>query len=190
MHNILIRLAIAATISTAAIPSITRSSFAADPTLSEILSGKTVPNTVKIRDLTPDWRALATSGQFEFGNTIQMMVSSFTGGAFSPSYYTKGQTISLAGETYMVAYSLQEQPEKITGETTLRLSLLNVKTIGSLNNIRSFNLATETALLEKQSQSTRTIFSPPKMTPNEAPTEVKPAEITPPKPKSKRRRSK
>jgi hypothetical protein len=187
MYKILVRLAIAATISTAAIPSITRSSLAASPTLSEILTGKTVPNTIKISDLTPDWRALSTSGQFEFGNTIQMMLSSFTGGAFSPSYYTKGQTISLAGETYMVAYSLQEQPEKITGETTLGLSLLNIKTIGSLNNIRSFNLATETALLEKQSQSTRSIFSPPKMTPNESPTEVKSPEITPPKPKSKRR---
>jgi hypothetical protein len=87
----------------------------------------------------------------------------------------------------MVAYSLQEQPEKITGETTLGLSLLNIKTIGSLNNIRSFNLATETALLEKQSQSTRAIFSPPKMTQNETPTEVKPAAVTPPKTQPKRR---
>jgi hypothetical protein len=187
MHKTLIRLAIAAMISTAAIPATIHSSLAAAPTLSEILTGKTVPNTVKIRDLNPEWRALATSGQFEFGNTIQMMVSSFTGGAFSPSYYTKGQTISLAGETYMVAYSLQEQPEKITGETTLGLSLLNIKTIGSLNNIRSFNLATETVLLEKQSQSTRAIFSPSKMTQNETPTEVKPAAVTPPKTQPKRR---
>lgn len=183
MHKTLIRLAITAMISTAAIPATIHSSLAADPTLSEILTGKTVPNTVKIRDLNPEWRALATSGQFEFGNTIQMMVSSFTGGAFSPSYYTKGQTIAVAGETYMVAYSLQEQPEKITGETTLGLSLLNIKTIGSLNNIRSFNLVTETALLEKQSQSTRAIFSPPKPTQ----TEVKPAAVTPPQPKPKRR---
>ena len=183
MHKTLIGLASAAMISTAAIPATIHSSLAADPTLSEILTGKTVPNTVKIRDLNPEWRALSTSGQFEFGNTIQMMVSSFTGGAFSPSYYTKGQTIAVAGETYMVAYSLQEQPEKITGETTLGLSLLNIKTIGSLNNIRSFNLVTETALLEKQSQSTRAIFSPPKPTQ----TEVKPAAVTPPQPKPKRR---
>lgn len=148
--------------------------------------GKTVPTTIKIRDLTPEWRALATSGQFELGNTIQTIFSSFMGGAFNNSYYTKGQTISLAGETYMVAYSLQEQPEKISVETTLGLSLLNMKTIGSLNNIRSFNLATETALLEKQIQGARTMFSPPKS----IPTEVKPAESISPKTSPARRRRK
>ncbi len=158
MRQILIGLAIAAaTITTTIAPS-----FAAETSLNEILAGKTVANTIKLKDLTPEWRGLSTSGQFEIGNTFQMIFSSFFGGAFNASYYTKGQTIAMAGETYMVAYSLQAQPEKISADTMLGLSLLNMKTIGSLTNIRSFNLPIETALLEKQLQGSRAMFSPTK----------------------------
>jgi hypothetical protein len=187
MYKIFIRLAISATIATIAIPTFTHLSFAAEPTLSEILSGKTIPNTVKLKDLTPDWRILATNGQFELGSSMQSLFTSFTGMSLFGSYYTKGQTVSVAGESYIVAYSLQEKPEKITGETPLGLSLLNMKTIGSLTNIHSFNLATETAVLEKQLQGVG-MFNPPKSTQPE----VKPEEPTPvpakPKPKKKRRR--
>jgi hypothetical protein len=187
MYKIFLRLAISATIATMALPIATHVSFAAEPTLSEILSGKTIPNTVKLQELTPDWRILATNGQFELGSSIQSLFTSFTGMSLFGSYYTKGQTISLAGESYIVAYSLQEKPEKITGETPLGLSLLNMKTIGSLTNIHSFNLATETAVLEKQLQGAG-MFNPPKSTQPE----VKPEEPTPPpakpKPKKKRRR--
>jgi hypothetical protein len=65
MYKIFIRLAISATISTVAIPISTHIIFAAEPTLSEVLSGKTIPNTVKLKDLTPEWRTLATNGQSE-----------------------------------------------------------------------------------------------------------------------------
>jgi hypothetical protein len=187
MYKIFIRLAISATIATVTIPMVIHLSFAAEPTLSEILSGKTIPNIVKLKELTPDWRTLATNGQFELGSSIQSLFTSFTGMSLYGSYYTKGQTISLAGESYIVAYSLQEKPEKITGETPLGLSLLNMKMIGSLTNIRSFNLVTETALLEKQLQGAA-MLNPPKSTQPE----VKPDEATPvpakPKPKKKRRR--
>jgi hypothetical protein len=180
MRKILIGLAIAAaTITTTIDPS-----FAAEASLNEILAGKTVPNTIELKELTPEWKALSTSGQFELGNTFQTIFASFMGGSFNPSYYTKGQTISLAGETYLIAYSLQGQPEKIGSNTALILSLLNLKTIGSLTNIRTFNLQTETALLEKQLQGAQTMF-PPKPPQSE----VKPSEDTPPPaPKPTRRR--
>jgi hypothetical protein len=181
MRKILIGLAIAATIATTA--TTIEPIFAAEPSLNEILTGKTVPNAIKLKDLTPEWRGLSTSGQFEIGNTFQTIFGAFFGGAFNASYYTKGQTISMAGETYMVAYSLQEQPEKIAPDTTLGLSLLNMKTIGSLTNIRSFNLSTETALLEKQLQGTRSMFTP-KSTPEIKP----PVNSTPPAAKPTRRR--
>jgi hypothetical protein len=185
MYNFLLRLAISATIAIVAIPIPTHLSFAAEPTLSEILSGKTIPNTVKLKELTPDWRIIVTNGQFELGSSIQSLFTSFTGMSLFGSYYTRGQTLSLAGESYIVAYSLQEKPEKITGETPLGLSLLNMKTIGSLTNIHSFNLATETAVLEKQLQSAA-MFNPPKSTQPE----VKPEAETPvpAKPKLKKKR--
>jgi hypothetical protein len=187
MLNILLRLAISAAIATVALPISIRPSCAAEPTLNEILTGKTVPNTIKLKDLTPEWRALATTGQLDFGNTFQAMMTAFGAGALNSSYYTKGQTIALAGETYMVAYSLLDRPDKITGETTLGLSLLNLKTIGSLTNIRTFNVMTETALLEKQLQGMGAFTSP-----KSPPTEVKQEEVTPaptkPQPTSKKKR--
>jgi hypothetical protein len=177
MRKILVGLAIAAATITTTIDL----SIAAEPNLSEALAGKTVPNTIELKDLTAEWRGLSTSGQFEIGNNFQTLFASFFGGALNASYYTKGQTISLAGETYMVAYSLQEQPDKIAANTKLGLSLLNLKTIGSLTNIRGFNLATETVMLEKQLQGTRTMFTPPRST--------KPAETSPiPTAKPTRRR--
>jgi hypothetical protein len=185
LRQISIGLAIAATLSIS--PATHYSSFAAETSLNEILTGKTVPNSIKLRDLTPEWRGLSTSGQFEIGNTFQTIFGAFFGGTFNASYYTKGQTISMAGETYMVAYSLQEQPEKIVPETPLGLSLLNLKTIGSLTNIRSFNLSTETALLEKQLQGTRAMFSPTKPIQPEVKTpEVVPAPVR--KPTRRRRK--
>jgi hypothetical protein len=45
--------------------------------------------------------------------------------------------------------------EKITPETTISLSLLNLKTIGSLNNVRPFYLETDLALLEKAEQQSK-----------------------------------
>jgi hypothetical protein len=186
MYQIFIRLAISVTIATVAIPIATHPSIAAEPTLSEILAGKTIPNTVKLKELTPEWRSISTNGQFELGSSIQSLFTSFTGMSLFGSYYTKGQTISLAGESYIVAYSLQEKPERITGETLLGLSLLNLKTIGSLTNIHSFNLEKETIFLELQLLGPT--FNPPKSTQPE----VKPGSTNSipakPTPKKKRRR--
>jgi hypothetical protein len=162
IRKILTGLAIAATITTASTIINISPIIAAEVSLNEILAGKTVPNSIKLKDLTPEWRGLSTNGQFELGNTFQTIFAAFGGGAFTASYYTKGQTISLGSETYLIAYSLQEQPEKIAADTNLGLSLLNLKTIGSLTNIRSFNVSTETVLLEKQLQGTRAMFPPTK----------------------------
>jgi hypothetical protein len=173
MRQVLIGL----TIAVATIVTTIDLSLAAEPNLNEILAGKTVPNTIELKDFTPQWRGLSTSGQFEIGNNFQTMFASFFGGSLNASYYTKGQTISLAGETYLVAYSLQEQPDKISTNTKLTLSLLNLKTIGSLTNIRSFNLATETVMLEKQLQGVRTMLTPPRS--------VQPSEKSPTNPRRK-----
>jgi hypothetical protein len=185
MYKIFIRLAISATIATVAIPISTHVTIAAEPTLNEILAGKTIPNTVKLKELTPDWRSISTNGQFELGSSIQSLFTSFTGMSLFGNYYTKGQTVSLAGESYIVAYSLQDKPERINGETSLGLSLLNLKTIGSLTNIHSFNIEKETTFLELQ------LLGPTYNLPKSTQPEVKPAEATPvvkPKPKKKRRR--
>ncbi len=117
--------------------------------LTEVLGGNSVPTSIKLRELTTAWRAMSTNGQFEFGN-LQTFVGTFASGSFATSYYTKGQTVSIGSETYIVAYSLLALVDKVSPETPLNLSLLNLKTIGSMSNIRSFDTAKETKVLEKQ----------------------------------------
>jgi hypothetical protein len=155
-------------IAVATIGLFSNTSVSAQPNLNDILNGKSIPSTVKLKDLNPEWRGLSTSGQFEFANTFQTIFSSFFGGALNASYYTKGQTVNIGTETYIVAYSLQDKPEKITADTPLSLSLLNLKTIGSLNNIRVFNLKTESEMLTKQLQGAA-MFTPPPAKPGDTP---------------------
>jgi hypothetical protein len=137
--------------------------LAAEPSLASVLSGNSVPTSIKLKDLTPEWRAMSTNGQFEMGN-FQAFISAFGGGSFATSYYTKGQTVSIGSETYIVAYSLLSLVDKISPEMSLNLSLLNLKTIGSMSNIRTFEPIAETKVLENQLASLQVanIFNPNK----------------------------
>ncbi|WP_310414019.1 hypothetical protein [Chamaesiphon sp. OTE_8_metabat_110] len=137
--------------------------IAADPSLANVLSGNSIPTSIKLKDLTPEWRAMSTNGQFEFGN-FQAFINVFGSGAFATNYYTKGQTVSIGSETYIIAYSLLSLAEKVSPEMPLNLSLLNLKTIGSMSNIRAFETISETKVLEAQLASLQiaNIFNPSK----------------------------
>jgi hypothetical protein len=165
--------------------------LAGEPSLANVLSGNSVPTSIELKKLTPEWRAMSTNGQFEFGN-FQAFVNIFGGGSFATNYYTKGQTVSIGSETYIVAYSLLSLVEKVSPETLLNLSLLNLKTIGSMSNIRAFDPISETKVLERQLATLQVanIFDPTKMekpkdqpeAPTTKPTEdpaVKPEEVQP-----------
>jgi hypothetical protein len=158
----------------------TTTRLAAEPSLANVLSGNSLPTAIKFKDLTPDWRVMSTNGQFEFGN-FQAFVGIFGGGFFATSYYTKGQTVSIGSETYIVAYSLLSLVDTVAPETLLNLSLLNLKTIGSMSNIRTFDSIAETKVLERQLASLQfaNIFDPTKTgKPKDKPDEptAKPAE--------------
>src|SRR5438132_8006453 len=111
-------------------------------TFEQILSGKDYAHTLKLRDLTPDWRRLTIStsdspagggssdtmsqlmqagmmGQQGGPNSKQdamgaMLGLSLFGGllggrsANAPVYYTRAQTVTLGGETFLVAYRFQK----------------------------------------------------------------------------------
>ena len=165
--------------------------LAADPSFADILKGTSIPTSIKLRDLTPEWRAMSTNGLFEIGN-FQAFVGLFGGGAFANNYYTKGQTVNIGSETYIVAYSLLSLAEKVSPDLPLNLSLLNLKTIGSMSNIRTFEAIAETKILEKQLASLQitNLFGGTKAedTPVEAPV-VRPAEVKPPATVRKKRRT-
>jgi hypothetical protein len=146
--------------------------------LANILNGTAVPNSIRLREIPVDWRAFGINGPVEIGN-LQTVINSSAGGSFGASYYTKGQNITIGTETYVVAYSLLSIVETITPDTPLGLSLLNLRTIGSLSNIRAFEIAKETKILEKQLAILKfaNIFDPT------AEPKAPPPEITPPQKK-------
>lgn len=153
--------------------------LAADTDLASVFSGKGIPTAIMLKDLTPEWRAMTTNGQFEIGN-FQTFVGTFAGGGFATSYYTQGKTVTIGSETYIVAYSLLSLADKVTPELPLNLSLLNLKTIGSMSNIRTFDVAKETKILEKQLAALQlgNVFDPT-VKPEEKPADVEPP-VTPP----------
>ena len=69
-----------------------------------LLSGKVFPLTVKLKDLDNGWRRFTGGGAETAGySQVWHRLFASTGSAF----YTKGDIVSVAGETYLVAYSLQ-----------------------------------------------------------------------------------
>jgi hypothetical protein len=150
-----------------------------------LISGKQAPLSKQLKDLNSSWRQIAISGQYEMGDLMKSWTGIFGTGGYNNIYYTQGQTVRVNDETYVVAYRLPasgktltmkslfesamgsftsltgadcssvSSSEKITPETTIDLSLLNLKTIGSLNDIRPFNLQEELAVLEKAEQESK-----------------------------------
>lgn len=151
--------------------------------LADVFKGNSTPTSIKLKELNPEWRAMSTNGQFEFGN-LQTFVGTFASGSFATNYYTKGQTVTIGAETYVVAYSLLSLVEKVSPETPLNLSLLNLKTIGSLTNIRAFDPIAETKVLEKQLATLQlaNVFDPTKVNEDKDKPDATPTPtVTPPK---------
>lgn len=130
--------------------------------LADVLSGKACPLSVKMKELTPQWYRFTLYEKPAGGNSETAMMLAiyrlFTQGG--NVYYTQGRTADCAGETYLIAYARQRKPldprvfengeppkfEPLTPDTPLTLSLLNVRTCGSLLDIRQFDLNTELAV--------------------------------------------
>ena len=118
------------------------------------LSGDKYPLTLKLKDLDSSWRGVKLGNSGDAGDQLQVYAAMITGSTQS-LYYTKGETVILAGELYLVAYHHQISIDyaallrggatapvlpKPTPDTTLSLSLLNVRLIGSLTDIQPFSL--------------------------------------------------
>jgi len=102
---------------------------------------------------------------------LSLLGGLFGGGGESkePVYYTKGQTVTVGGETFLIAYRYQKPamnfmqmaaaaqkngqgPDpgqmtagKLSPESSLAISLINARNIASLNDIRPFNMEQEIA---------------------------------------------
>lgn len=138
-------------------------SFGDVTSFAELLSGKTIPLALKLKDLNDEWRRINVGPVSSSAGGVSAIYSAMLGGmAGGGVYYTKGQTVTIGGETYLIAYhalaktadpvALQQlmrggqmpEAEKPTAQTGLALSLLNLRLTGSFNDIRPFNFDFET----------------------------------------------
>jgi len=145
--------------------------------LKSLLSGKTLPLSVKLGEMGGDWRRVTIHSSGSVSGNISVSVSgngssgssqnNVSDLAGSKTYLTKGQTVSADGQTYLVAYHLPnggldlsaliesmatKTPPAVsvlTPQTTLPLSLLDLKSVGTLDDIRAFDLNEEIAQSEK-----------------------------------------
>lgn len=134
----------------------------------DLFSGNTIPLTLKLKDLDGDWRRFAAGGGGGlgdmgglFGTMMSAMMGVMGGGSAGNAYFTKGQTVVMGGETFLVTYKVKTKsissfvalmaenpagppkPEKLTLDSALSLSLLNLHATPSFNDIRPFDMKVE-----------------------------------------------
>jgi hypothetical protein len=140
----------------------------------DLFSGKGPASTIRLKALDPTWRRVTISGPAELkGGGLGQLAGGlfgamFGGGApptssYTPPQYTDGATTTLGGETFLVVYrpnlkgvdmaALMQAgpggklptPERLTAETPLLLTLVNVRSITTVSDFRPFNLQQELA---------------------------------------------
>lgn len=167
--------------------------------LQGLLAGRDQPLVLTLKDLNAEWRRLTitspnssggmgdTLGQLaqlgmmsqggkgksegaEAAMGMALLNMLFGGGdSRAPVYYTRGLTLSLGGETFLVAYkadrkqsSIMElamqaqasggkEPDpqkmmeagKLSGDTPVALALINIRSIGTIYDVRPFDLQRE-----------------------------------------------
>ncbi|HUJ09131.1 MAG TPA: hypothetical protein VL171_03830 [Verrucomicrobiae bacterium] len=137
--------------------------------LKELLSGKRVPLSLELKDLDGTWSRVGLAVQAD-STLLSFYARLAGGGSGATTYYTKGETVILAGDTYLLAYRPQTKnldmaavlrgggtppsPEKLTPSTVLALSLVQLRTVGTIADIRPFNLEQEMS----EQESVRSVF--------------------------------
>jgi hypothetical protein len=144
---------------------------AAGGAFQSVLSGRVVPLSMKLKDFDRSWRRFVAGGAET--DTMAQLYGPMMGGA--TAVYTKGDTVVLAGETFLIAYRPQvkgqgiyamitgrrrtEEEEGVSGETTASLCLLNVRNLTGMTDIRPFDLQAEIAEFEQMSEAMQAMES-------------------------------
>ena len=136
------------------------------------LSGGTVALTLQVSALDSQWRRFKPGASPEMDALMQMQGGRGMMNAGSNQFVTRGDTLQAGGETYLIAYRRRANAEELraamdrfrrhlpddgsgaaeTGDgfmrmrssDTLLLCLLNMKSVGNLNDIRAFDPKTDT----------------------------------------------
>jgi hypothetical protein len=156
--------------------------------LAQLLSGQRFPLQVRLKDLNGDWRRVTLRGNGSITGNVSVNISGSSENAVSQnnltgslgggqSYVTQGQTVSAQGQTYLIAYHLplagldlslllQAVATKtpptgaaLTPESALSLSLLDVRAIGSLEDVTPFDLKRELSQSENAIKALSALLS-------------------------------
>ena len=155
--------------------------------LEKVLSGKICPLSVKLGELDQDWRRITIHTTGNVTGNVSVSVSGTHSSSSSQNniadlfgskvYLTKGQTVSVNDRVYLIAYhmpagglNVQALIESLAtktppaaptlgAETTIPLSLLDLESVGSLDDVRAFDVKTEIAESEKLFKAISTALS-------------------------------
>ena len=137
--------------------------------LQAALSGSKFPLTLRIRDLDSGWRRIILGGPDTLSavapqGLAQGLLDSISQANF---YYTKGEAVTLGTETFLIAYHPVPRPDRDAAppdaarpvfpppDTELTLSLINVRQIAELGDVRALEDMRNQA--EADSQSLRNL---------------------------------
>lgn len=121
-------------------------------TLKTIFADTEVPLSLKMKQLDADWRRFIINAP---GGNAEMQVWGAMAGLEFGVHFTKGETVTMNNNTFLLAYRLPvkidkrflnwhghgERPRqrKPDDETVLNLSLLNLSTMNGLTDVRPFD---------------------------------------------------
>jgi SAM-dependent methyltransferase len=134
-------------------------------TFAEVLAGKAAPTQLKLKDLNRDWYHVALDNQAAapggVGGARAYLALMMGAAGGVGGYYTRGETVKLEGETFLIGYRLTAKPvdfavlmrgggqppppEKPTPDSTLTLGLVRIAGLDALGDIRRFDLVVELA---------------------------------------------
>jgi len=131
--------------------------------MASVLSGKTIPLSVTLKQLDGSWHCITPEHTADAAETlVRMIAMGEAHQAWAPEVmYTHGETVVIAGETYLFAYARPSKPLLLPGrgnreeaqpvllsltpDTEVFLTLLNIRSMGNLLDIHPFDLKRELA---------------------------------------------
>ena len=133
--------------------------------LKTLLFSPNNPAALTLKDLNGEWRVMSAAAPDNGGGGggfASIWLSMMGGAMNSAACYTKGDIVSVGGETFVITYrpvtkpinmaalmggrgNQNPPPEPYTPDTKITLSLLNLKNLAAFNDVHPFDLKAEIA---------------------------------------------